>query len=50
MRVGMRELEASDGRKIFAKPVKGKPLQKAAVKRSQANPLPNAGLPDFSNN
>jgi SpoVK/Ycf46/Vps4 family AAA+-type ATPase len=50
MRVGMRELEAAGGRKIFAKPVKAKPVQRAAVKRSQSNQLPNAGLPDFSNN
>jgi hypothetical protein len=50
MRVGMRELEAAGGRKIFAKPVKAKPVQRSAVKRSQSNHLPNAGLPDFSNN
>jgi hypothetical protein len=50
MRVGMRELEAAGGRKIFAKPVKSKTVQRAAVNRSQSNQLPNAGLPDFSNN
>jgi energy-coupling factor transporter ATP-binding protein EcfA2 len=51
MRVGMRELETSDGRKIFAKPVKNKPVEKAKpVRTSSRSRLPNAGLPDFSSN